>query len=107
MTQEIEYDENGRIVYQRSLSQNNEYWRNCVGQCVFWYKQSRISCGKSIDLSDVILRDYFHGKFKENVLHLFNVESTRFLNDKQWMEYVAECFIYISKSIDCFEFGEV
>lgn len=105
---ELNYNENGYPIYQRNLGQNSDYWRNVVGQCVFWYKNKQIHNKKKIRLSDKKIAEYFHSKFKENVLKsVFSLESTTNLSTEQMPEFIAECFIFLSSEIDVYEYGEV
>lgn len=101
------YDESGKPIYKRGLGQNSDYWRNVVGQCVYWYKKYRAKDKKPVNLSDKQLAEYFHAKFKKYVLKpVFGLNSTTKLSTEQMPEYIAECFIFLSSEIDVFEYGE-
>jgi hypothetical protein len=106
MNDQLEYDENGNPIYQRSLKQNNDYHRNVVGQCVYWYKKNRVKKGKPINISNKDIALYFHNVFKDNVLPIFGETSTTKLTNHQIPEFIAECFIFLSSEIDVFEHGE-
>ena len=59
MIDELEYNKDGFPIYKRGLGQNSDYWRNVVGQCVFWYKKHRANNKKPVNLSDKKLSEYF------------------------------------------------
>jgi len=104
---ELEYNSEGFPIYRRGLGQNSDYWRNVVGQCVFWYKKDRLNKSKPINLTDKLLYEYFHAKLKEKVLiPVFGLKTTTKLSTEQMPEYIAECFIFLSSEIDVFEHGE-
>ena len=69
----IEYDENGRMILRRSINQNRDYFRNVVGQCVFWHNHKFQN-----KIPDKKLAEIYHMKFKKNVLKpIFNLTSDR------------------------------
>lgn len=100
----LEYDENGKPLYRRSNKQNNDYFRNLIGQCVYWHRR-QFPSDKRTDKS---LINAYHTRFKKAVLSpIFELESTTKLNQVQMMEYIAECHLYLStKTIDIYEYGE-
>lgn len=101
----LEYDENGNIIYRRSTRQNNEYWRNLIGQCVFWHRVHF----RNDSRTDKSLMNAYHNRFKKAVLKpVFGLDSTTKLNQAEIMEYIAECHLYLStKKIDIYEYGDL
>lgn len=100
-----EFDEKGFPVWKRNNNQNADYWRNVVGQCVYWHRQKFPSDKRT----DKKLMNAYHSLFKSVVLKpILTSKSTSELNELQFMEYVAECYLYLSsKLIDIYEFGEM
>jgi len=104
----IKYNEFGNMITRRTRKMNNDYHRNVVGQCIYWYKKNQQKNDKPIRLNDKKSHEYFHNKFKQNVLiPIFGLNSTTKLTTEQMPEFIAECFIFLSGEIDVFEYGEM
>lgn len=109
-----QFDKHGRPIYMITKRQLGDYWRNIVGQYVFWFNHRINESGLRIKWTDDKIKELFHDRNKRLFLNSIDkqfereLKSTKDLTEFEYLEFISMIMLMLtSKNIDMYEYGVV